>query len=204
MRFFLDILKSAILAGCAIGLGGYVYLTVGGLAGAVLFSFGLLTVCFYQLHLFTGKSGFYTKENILYLFSAVLFGNVIGCWFVSLVASDAVVAASATLVAGRLAAGNLTNFLLAIPCGFIMTAAVTAVKPDKNNHRNYFLILYGVPLFIMCGFRHSIADAFYYLASGVYSTELLVTWVFIVIGNYVGCNFYRLFNDFDTNPVNIS
>ena len=202
MKFF-SILKSAILAGCAIGLGGYVYLTVGGLAGAVLFSFGLLTVCYYQLHLFTGKSGFYTKGNILYLFSAVLFGNAIGCYLVSLVASPAVVEASAALVAGRLASGNLTNFLMAIPCGFIMTTAVTAVKPDSNNHRNYLPILYGVPLFIMCGFRHSIADAFYYLASGTYSVELLITWLWIVLGNYIGCNFYRLLNDFDTSSVNI-
>ena len=47
----LDIFKSAIFAGICISVGGIVNLTVGGIAGAVLFAFGLLTVVSYSLKL---------------------------------------------------------------------------------------------------------------------------------------------------------
>ena len=36
------VFRSAILAGVCIGIGGTVYMMVGGVAGAVLFAFGLL------------------------------------------------------------------------------------------------------------------------------------------------------------------
>jgi formate/nitrite transporter FocA (FNT family) len=50
--------KSAILAGICIALGGAVFLKAGGIIGAVLFSFGLLTVVHYKLKLYTGTAGF--------------------------------------------------------------------------------------------------------------------------------------------------
>ena len=43
------LIRSSVLAGIAIGIAGFGYLAVGGLAGAVLFSFGLLTVVGYKL-----------------------------------------------------------------------------------------------------------------------------------------------------------
>ena len=48
------LIRSSVLAGIAIGIAGFGYLAVGGLAGAVLFSFGLLTVVGYKLKLYTG------------------------------------------------------------------------------------------------------------------------------------------------------
>ena len=41
-----------------ISLGCTVYLKIGGIVGAILFSIGLLGVVTYQLNLFTGKAGF--------------------------------------------------------------------------------------------------------------------------------------------------
>lgn len=187
MKDFINIFKSAILAGCAIGLGGYVYLSVGGIVGSVLFSFGLLTVVNYGLHLFTGKSGYFSGfRELVMLFTAILIGNVFGCYLVSLIANEQIIAGTTAIVSGRLEAGYLMNFLLAIPCGFIMTTAVEFAKRGNN-----LPLMYGVPLFIMCGFRHSIADAFYYCCTGLYSQELLITWLLIVFGNFIGCNLYR-------------
>ena len=54
----LDIFKSSLLAGLCIAIGGTVFLKVGGLAGAILFSFGLLTVVHYGYKLYTGTAGF--------------------------------------------------------------------------------------------------------------------------------------------------
>ena len=43
--------RSAVLAGIAIGIAGFGYLALGGIAGAVFFSFGLITVIRYKLKL---------------------------------------------------------------------------------------------------------------------------------------------------------
>ena len=188
MKETLKIIPSAILAGIAIGIGGTVFATVGGIIGAVLFSFGLLTVVSYGLHLFTGKAGFFeTKLGVVQLFTVILFGNVIGCWIMGLAAQENVVTACQSIVEGRLNAGDATNIILAIPCGFIMTTAV-----EFGRKGSFLPLLFGVPLFIMCGFRHSIADAFYYCAANTWSLELLWTWILIVIGNFIGCNLYRV------------
>ena len=48
--------KKSIGAGLAIALGGFIFVCMkGGLAGAILFSTGLLTVCIFGLNLYTGK-----------------------------------------------------------------------------------------------------------------------------------------------------
>ena len=44
----------AILAGMMIAIGCVCYILVGGVAGAALFSIGLMTVCLFELPLFTG------------------------------------------------------------------------------------------------------------------------------------------------------
>ena len=55
MRVFMSM---SVFAGLLIGIAGLVYLRVGGLAGAVLFAFGLLCVVMCGAQLFTGKSGY--------------------------------------------------------------------------------------------------------------------------------------------------
>ena len=50
--------RSAILSGIAVGIAGWGYLAYTGIVGAVLFSFGLLTVVNYKLPLYTGTAGF--------------------------------------------------------------------------------------------------------------------------------------------------
>ena len=196
MKNYFSVLRSAILAGLAISLGGMVYLKTGSdLSGAVLFAFGLLTVVHYGLHLYTGKAGFFTwkKEYLSTTFDElllpVLIGNVIGCFIGGMLCWEScpdIVANAQALVGKRLDAGLLTNFLMAIPCGFIMTTAVQFGREGKM-----LPLLFGVPLFIVCGFRHSIADAFYYAAAALWSYDLLWNWLLIVAGNFVGCNLYR-------------
>ena len=117
MRLFVDIFRSSITAGILIALGGFVFLKVGGIVGACLFTFGLLGVIHYQAHLFTGRSGYVNGvEDFFLLFTAVLFGNVLGCYLVSLLVTEtAMVETASALVATRISSGLLTNFLLAIP-----------------------------------------------------------------------------------------
>ena len=59
------LIRSSILAGIAIGFAGFGFLAsgiqsevYGSVIGAILFSFGLLTVVGYKLSLYTGTAGF--------------------------------------------------------------------------------------------------------------------------------------------------
>ena len=117
----------AILAGICISIGCVVNLRVGGVAGAVLFAFGLTTVVYYGLKLYTGTAGFIRRQGDWSMLLTVLFGNIIGClltaWLIAYAQPDCVEPA-AKILAGRLAKGPWACFLLAIGCGFIMTTAV--------------------------------------------------------------------------------
>jgi formate/nitrite transporter FocA (FNT family) len=184
------ILRSAIIAGICISIGCVVNLRVGGVAGAVLFAFGLLAVVHYKLKLYTGTAGFIRAKGDWGLISLVLIGNIIGCGFTALAntyAQPDILPPDIAIVQSRLAKGPLACFLLAIGCGFIMTTAVQFGREGR-----FFPLLFGVPVFILCGFAHSVADAFYFLAvPEMYSAQLLVVYIAEVLGNFVGCNLYR-------------
>ena len=195
--------RSSILAGIAVGIAGWGYLAYKDIIGAVLFSFGLLTVVNYKLKLYTGTAGFvplrYDDGRSRWLKAIgellfILFGNVMGCMLVALFArlSPLELGASAqAILEGRLAIGPVRAGLLAIGCGFIMTTVVTFAREGKP-----LVLLFGVPLFINCGFPHCLADAFYYMATpvaytGEHLAEVLVLYPCLVVGNFIGCNLYR-------------
>ena len=186
------IIPLSILAGICISIGCVVNLRVGGVAGAVLFAFGLTTVVYYGLKLYTGTAGFIRIKGDWTMLGLVLVGNIIGCllsaWLIASAQPDCIEPAS-KILAGRLAKGPFACFLLAIGCGFIMTTAVEFARKGKM-----LPLLLGVPVFILCGFAHSIADAFYFLVSPtdqLLQTDVLIVYVSEVLGNFVGCNLYR-------------
>lgn len=193
MKEIVDVLRSSVLAGVCIGIAGLGYLVTRDIIGSVLFAFGLLTVVGYKLKLYTGTAGFIQKGEVGKLL-LILLGNIFGCLLVSLMArmSPLEVQESAqSVLEGRLAIGPLRGGVLAIGCGFIMTTAVTFARQGNN-----LPLLFGVPLFIVCGFPHCVADLFYYLTVpfsfwGEHLGEILLFYVSIVIGNFIGCNFYR-------------
>jgi len=184
---------SSVLAGVCIGIAGFGYLAVGGIVGAVTFAFGLLAVVHYRLKLFTGTAGFFVKGEFAKL-CAILALNIVGCLLVALAArlSPMPLQSSAQqLLEGRLATGWWQCGVLAVGCGFIMTTAVKWGREGK-----FLPLLFGVPLFIVCGFPHCIADAFYYLVVPAdflaeHCGEVIALYASIVVGNFIGCNVYR-------------
>lgn len=188
------ILHSSVLAGVCIGIAGFGYLASKDIIGAVLFAFGLLTVVHYALKLYTGTAGFIVKGELGQLFF-ILFGNLIGCLMVAMMVRCSPMPLQETaqaILEGRLNMGPLRGGILAIGCGFIMTTAVTFARKGQN-----LPLLFGVPLFITCGFPHCVADAFYYMCVPVdyltsHALDVLTFYVSIVAGNFVGCNLYRL------------
>ena len=191
-------LKSSILAGVCIGIAGFGFLSSKDIIGTVLFTFGLLAVVHYGFKLYTGTVGFMggSKGLAVKEIPLVLLGNIIGTLLVALLSyaspNDLQSVAQGILEA-RLKTGILPCGLLAIGCGFIMT---TAVKFAKFENR-WLPLLFGVSIFIVCGFPHCIADAFYYLAVPVSFwqanlLDIILLYISIVIGNGIGCNLVRL------------
>ena len=65
VRKYLQTFVLAVLAGIAIGIGGIVYLSLENkVAGALLFTVGLYTICAHGLNLFTGKVGYLVQQEL--------------------------------------------------------------------------------------------------------------------------------------------
>ena len=93
------------LAGICIGLGGTIYLKVGGVAGACLFAFGLIAVISLGLNLFTGKAQFVwsPRANDYGWLAGILGLNIVGCLAVALAVSTPAIQDSAiNVINGRL------------------------------------------------------------------------------------------------------
>lgn len=197
----IKLFRSSVLAGICIGIAGFGFLAsgvqaaaYGSAVGAVLFSFGLLTVVGYKLKLYTGTAGFINRNEVGDLF-LILFGNIIGCLCVGMLARVSplgIQEAAQKVLQVRMECGALKCGLLAIGCGFIMTTAVNFARKGQ-----FLPLLFGVPLFIVCGFPHCVADAFYFLCVPVaflkaHILQVIGVYLCIVLGNLIGCNLYRI------------
>lgn len=183
----------SILAGIVIGIGGFAYLSVGGVMGAILFSFGLLLVFLYGLFLFTGLAGAVPVRKVGGLL-AVLAGNMVGAVLIALCARISPLPLSAKageILLTHLNMGPWKCGIFAILCGFIVEACIYGTKSGT-----IVPTFVGVPIFILCGFPHCVADIFFYalapmdiIKSNIW--EILLLFVLVVAGNFIGCNIRR-------------
>lgn len=183
-----NIFIRSILAGICIGLGGAIFIKLGEVIGACMFAFGLLTVVHFRLPLYTGTAGFIELNKLKEYekMLIILFGNILGCILLSYMNIKGI--DGSAIIQSRLDTSYLQCLLNAIGCGLIMTLIVKGGR-DKNP----LLILFGIPLFILLGFYHSIADAFYMMATPEDLRNMFFGryWT-IVLGNFIGCNIPRL------------
>lgn len=186
---------SGILAGACVGIAATVYLKVGGILGAFMFSLGLLSVIVLSLPLFTGQAQNVWRpvRNNYALLGLMLLLNIAGCAILAaLTSAPDITEASEAIISVRLAKGPLMDGLLSIPCGFLMTAAVRG----RTLHGTWLPLLLGVPAFIVCGFPHCVADSYYYASCSKaflveHAPEALAAYLPTVLGNFIGCNLYR-------------
>ena len=144
--------------------------------------------------LFTGKSGFLPYKDFPKLIAMILL-NAVGCAIAAFIASycssDTLIANLHSIIDARLAASWHKVLVTSIGTGMIMTLAVYGAR-----QKHYLPLLFGVPVFILCGLPHCVADAFYYVAALFYNCfewELLIAWLWAIAGNYIGCNLPRWF-----------
>ena len=178
-QIYSELIQKSIAAALMIGLGNYILLKVGNPLGPFLFAFGLLCVCVMGANLFTGKCGFLIEDKIKPQdLTLILIGNLIAGYLFGLLfsAADAGIMGVAQ---EKVATWNFdwSFFIRSIMCGVIMYLAVAAYRKDTK-----LGILFGVPLFILCGFQHCIANIVTLGVAHAFSWTIIIC----VLGNFVG------------------
>lgn len=178
-----------VLAGILIGIGGSVYLACDNkYVGAVLFSVALLSICMRGFALFTGKVGFLVVSHGKADIAATLLslpGNLIGTFLAGIAVCFALPALgerALSLCEGKLAQTAPETLIRAVFCGILMYLAVVIWRENRSP----LGILFCVPVFILSGFEHSIANMFYFSASGIVSFEAFLYLWLVILGNAVG------------------
>lgn len=181
---------NGILAGILIAIGGTVFLSCENrYVGSVLFAVALLCICLLGYSLYTGKICYMADKHDKDAFSVLLLGllgNVIAtavCGYLIRYAVPAAGETAFTICTGKLSAQALPQTLIrGFFCGILIYLAVEIFK-SKNTISG---IVFCIPVFILSGYEHSIADMFYFAASGIVSLEAFVFIMVVVLGNTLG------------------
>ena len=182
-------LVSGVLSGVMISIGGSVFLaTDNKITGAILFCVALLCICMRGYSLFTGKVGFIPKDHSKPAVSALLLGllgNLLGtvaCGYLMRLANMPFCETAVTVCNGKLAQSIVSCLVRAMFCGVLMYTAVSIFCEKKS----VIGILFCIPVFILSGFEHSVADLFYFAASGIVSLKAFGYLWLVITGNAIG------------------
>ena len=185
---------SGALAGVCIALGGTVFLlTESRLAGALLFTVGLFTICTCGFSLFTGRVCYVFQRGGAYAASlpVIWLGNLAGTALIALIEratriGPALQAAAETVCAAKLGDTPGSVFLLAVLCNVLIYIAVDGFANNPHEIGKYLALFFGVTVFILCGFEHCVANMYYFTAAGVWSLRTLGCLLLMTAGNAVG------------------
>lgn len=179
MKKNIELINKSIGASLLISLGNYALLKLGNPIGPVIFALGLLGVCYMGLNLFTGKCGFLIqdkikiKDLIIILLVNLLAGYLIGLLF-SITDTEVFNNAVAKVKTWEV---SLPFFIKSVLCGIIMYIAVYMYRKGTP-----LGIIFGIPLFIFCGFQHCIANIITLGVANTFHLSILIC----IIGNFIG------------------
>lgn len=187
---------SAGLAGAFIGIGGTAYLLLceqSKIAGALFFAIGLLAVCLFKLNLFTGKLCYALENGRFYALRLVviLIGNFLGAATLALLLSvtrlgEGLRLTAVNTVQIKISGGLLSAFVLGVLCNALIYFAVEGFSAAPAPILKLAALIFGVSVFVLCGFEHCVANAFYIAMSGSLSAKAALFLLINVLGNICG------------------
>lgn len=186
---FSSLFTGSLLAGILIALGDMMYVCIENkIVAAFLFSIALCFIRIRKLNLFTGSIGklYFDKNLKIYHLLFILLLNIVGTAMMRLVPDFPVdvyaIAETKFLNASLWRVGFYSIF-----CGMLMVVATDSQTP-------MWLTIMCVAGFLLAGFRHSIADSWYfwYLPLQNYGVGLKVLGIEI-LGNFIGGSFIAIF-----------
>ena len=182
MKSKIELINKSIAAALLISLGDYALLKLGNPIGPIIFALGLLGVCYMGLNLFTGKCGFLFQDKIKYTdLLIILIVNLLAGYLFGLAFSitDKEVMTNAITKVSTWET-SISFFIKSVLCGIIMYIAVLMYKKGTP-----LGIIYGIPLFIFCGFQHCIANIITMGAARTFDISILIC----ILGNFIGSLF---------------
>ena len=196
-----------ILAGLAIGLGGFLYVLMvhfvqgelGRVLGSLLFAVGLFTVCTCMLHLYTGKIGMVyegkqTKDFYISL-PVMLIGNAIGAFgfgfaLWAIFKDTSVMETVNRICTSRTTLASFDDFLAVIVqstlCGVCVYLAVKAFSLNRLKPIGILLLVFFVFVFVYSGFQHCIANMFYFGFGKHINGYTFINLAFCILFNSLG------------------
>ena len=189
MKKFLKHTLEGVAAGIMIVIGCAVYLACDvKWVGAIFFSVALITICYKQYSLYTGKItsllSAHRKDDISRLLCGLL-GNVIGTAIFGLLLgaiSHSLQSSANALALSKLDLSFVQALVKGMFCGILMYVAVSVYK-EKNTVVG---IIFCIPVFILAGFEHSIANMGYFAIGNVISLKSFAFIITVVLGNTLG------------------
>ena len=207
MKYLIAIFKG-VLAGLAIGLGGFLFTVItyalpnelGKILGALLFPIGLSVVCIFKFFLFTGKIGlvfenkqtkdFYINLPLMYI------GNIIGSLILGYICFAVF---RTTDLFNKIAsiAINKTGFdggyeyyfafiVKSLITGLCVYLAVKSYGLVKNKIIGVFLIFVFIAIFVYIGGDHCIANMYYFSFANYWTGYAFLNIALATICNALG------------------
>ena len=174
-----ELINKSVGAAVLISLGVYALLKLGNPIGPVIFALGLLGICYMGLNLFTGKCGFIIEDSIkptnliIILIVNLIAGYICGLIF-SCADKEIVTNAISKVATWDF---SISFFIRSVLCGVVMYIAVYMYRKGT-----VLGIIYGIPLFIFCGFQHCIANIITLGAARTFDASIILA----IIGNFIG------------------
>ena len=194
---YLKCLVRAFLAGIMISVGGCVFIgcypTPTSISdyrwvGAILFAIGLFTIFHFGFDLYTGKVGYALENKPSYIIDLliIILGNFIGCLMIGYMMP---LETATKFVEMRMTNVDYLRVLFkGILCGLLMFIAADYYKKTKG----FLGAFVAVPVFILSGFEHSIADMFYFASAFFKDSNCFALGdgalfiLVVIIGNAIG------------------
>lgn len=195
MNIKLTSLIKAVLAGVLIGIAATIYLNLKmehEIIGATLFAFGLLTICGLDYKLYTGRVGYIIDNKPSYIIELIIIilGNIVGVLFVVLLVRlsnmNNLIVLADNITQAKLSNNYLTTLILSFLCGIMMYLGVDAYKRISNDIAKVIALIMAVIIFILSGFEHSIANIFYFGLSSSFSSNMVISFIIMLVGNGLG------------------
>lgn len=184
---------SAILGGACIGFGGVAFLTLDNkVLGALFFTVGLFVICTFGLNLYTGKVCYVFEHDRFYALrvAVIWLGNLVGTGLVAMMVKltrIAVISEKAVCMCTVKLNDSLPSlFILAILCNIFIYFGVDGFNNNPHELGKYISLFFGVMVFVLCGFEHSVADMFYFSVAGMWNGRAVIDLLVITAGNAVG------------------
>ena len=200
----LNVFIYGILAGIAIGFGGLVFLSIENkVTGAIFFTIGMFTVLTQGLNLFTGKVCYVFERDSAYAIDLIFIwlGNLAGAFLTGSLALCTRIAPPLTEKAVGIAQAKLDDnlfsiFILAVLCNILIFIAVDGYNKNPHEFGKYYAAIFGVAVFIICGFEHCVANMLYFTVAKAWSVKTLLYVIVMTLGNSVGGIIFPLCRQF--------